>query len=192
MTRRARVTAISLVPLLLWASTSCGGDEVSQSSSSAKVSATPKSDPSASCVNRADGGRGKNILTAVDLRRDSKALAVSFNMASKLPTSGTALLAVDAWSTDGESGYQLGVKYLDGAQIAHFVFDQVEASQVEVSDKVKISGTKLTAGFPLGELTGLGDSFKWSAVYNVRGDDVDNCPQPGRDTMNPKQSTFPQ
>jgi hypothetical protein len=142
-------------------------------------------------ADKAGDGKGTNDLTGVTLKRDGDKLAVTFKTAQPTPSSGTALYAVDAWSGDGNTGYQLGVKYLGGKQIAHFVFNHGKATQANLTGDVNTKGNTTTATFPLSELDSLGESFKWSATYNIDGDDVDTCPEPGNDTLNPKREVFP-
>jgi hypothetical protein len=45
--------------------------------------------------------------------------------------------------------------------------------------------------FPRSALEDLGDTWNWQAASNVDGTDVDACPEPGEDTMDPQQQTFP-
>jgi hypothetical protein len=49
----------------------------------------------------------------------------------------------------------------------------------------------LTAEFPYDAVVGLGETWKWSATTNVQGDDVDNGPDEGTDSLNPRTVSFP-
>lgn len=84
------------------------------------------------------------------------------------------------------------MKYLDGQQVAHFVFDHVEANQVNLDDgETSTDGTKTTAKFPISAIDSLGESFNWTAAFNLAGNDVDECPKPSGDIMEPNQESFP-
>jgi hypothetical protein len=85
---------------------------------------------------------------------------------------------------------QLGVKFLGGKQIAHFTFDFGSAQQQNVTGAVSLAGTMLAAEFPYDAVAGLGETWKWSATTNVQGDDVDNCPDEGPDSLNPRTVSF--
>jgi hypothetical protein len=146
----------------------------------------------AACADKAGDGKGQGDLTRVRLTSDGRSLTAAFATKSPVTSTDTVLYSIDAWNKDGSQGYQLGVKYLNGQQIAYFVFDQVAGKQVNLDGMAKIDGSTVTAKFPIRETEALGDSFKWSATLSVEGDDVDRCPEPGEDVLNPKTSTFPQ
>lgn len=97
---------------------------------------------------------------------------------------GTTGYYVTVYDADGNGG-QLGVKYLDGEQIAYFIAD-LGAGQVNLDgqpdqDRVR---NALTARFPknIGFLAG-GNVVKWSAAYTHNGSDVGTCPEPPDSTL---------
>jgi hypothetical protein len=87
------------------------------------------------------------------------------------------LYSIFAGSAGDGLGYQLGVKFLDGQPIAHFVFDHVHARQSNLAGDVTVEGATLTATFPAEEVPRLGASFDWSATLNIEGEDVDSLPR---------------
>jgi hypothetical protein len=89
------------------------------------------------------------------------------------------LWSVTAWSRSGDRAFQLGVKYLDGEQIAYFVFDVGGAQQQNLPGTPSLDGPVLTALFPYDAIEDLGQRWRWSAGTNVEGDDVDDCPDEG-------------
>lgn len=180
-----RLASLTMTGLLMLGGAACSEPEDVADDPASTVTA------SATCSDKAGDSKGGDDLTEVALEREGDDLVASFQTTKPIPSTGTALLSVHAWSEDGNTGYQLGAKFDGGQQIAHFVFDQVEASQINLETGVKANGNATTATFPMSEIESLGDSFKWSATYNVNGDDVDTCPEPGKDTLNPKQETFP-
>jgi hypothetical protein len=140
---------------------------------------------------RGDGTKAQD-LTKVVLVSDGRELTITYMTSRPMPTNDTVLYAITAWSADGNAGYQLGVKYLDGRQIAYFVADLVAANQVNLDGDPQVSGTTVTATFPMDEIRGLGVQFDWAAVVTGAGTDIDFCPDEGDDILNPKQEVFPQ
>lgn len=137
-------------------------------------------------------GDGKPMdLTMVALSQTGDSLSARFVMAAVPPRSGTVLWAIAASSEDGDKARQLGVKFLDGQQVAHFVFDSGSAQQENLSGRVSLQGATLTAEFPLSAVEDLGEPWNWQATVNVEGDDVDTCPEPGDDVLNPRKLKFP-
>jgi hypothetical protein len=196
MIQHIRLRSTFIATALIMTITACSGSQTPPSagasaSSTTKQQAARPISLSATCTDKAGDGKEDNDLTGVTLKRDGDKLAVTVNTTHPIPTSGSALFAVSAWSEDGETGYQLGVKYVDGQQIAHFVFNPTTASQANLNGDVNTTGNTTTATFPLSELDSLGESFRWSAVYTIEGNDVDTCPEPGEDTLNPKRQVFP-
>jgi len=136
-----------------------------------------------------DGTTGD--LTGVRLQANGDSLTTQFAVDEPPPTKGTVLYSVVLWSLDGNTGYQLGVKLLNDRVIAHFIYDQVRFKQTNLTGEISTDGTKLTAQFPAQRMANLGDTFEWSATLNIAGADVDVCPRPGPDPLDPKQMTFP-
>ncbi len=130
-------------------------------------------------------------LEEVVLNADGTVLTTRFVTADPIPPKGTVLYSAQLWSTDGNTGYQLGIKFLNGRTIGYFVFDLVKAHQANLSGDIPSGGTTMAAAFPVDRLEGLGETFRWSATLSIGGDDVDTCPRPGGDFLHPKQKTFP-
>lgn len=182
----AQVRATLTATVLLASLAACGGgaEESPENVNSSALTG------SASCKDKRGDGKGGD-LTSVSLESDGDDLTATFEVTEPIPSNGTALFAIDAWNDAGDTGYQLGLKYEGGRQIAHFVFDQVDANQVNLDGEASTDGTTTTATFPVSEIAKLGESFKWTAVYNVAGNDADECPKPSGDIMELNQATFP-
>jgi hypothetical protein len=142
------------------------------------------------CRDKAGDGKPADIRS-VALRRDGDRLMIRFELTARPPTAGTALWAVSAASPSGDEALQLGVKFLDGKQIAHFTFDFGSAQQQNLPGAASLEGAVLIADFPYQAVARLGQSWRWSATMNVQGDDVDSCPDKGADSLNPRTESFP-
>jgi hypothetical protein len=115
---------------------------------------------------------------------------VEFKLTAQPPRRGTVLYSVTSSSMRGDRVRQLGVKYLNGQQIAYFVFDG-EGPQQNLAGSASRDGSRLTAAFPYDALSSLGERWSWSGNTNVEGRDVDACPNAGTDILNPKKARFP-
>ena len=95
-----------------------------------------------------------------------------------VPASGTALYSATIFDKTGEYGVQLGVKYLDGEQIAYFIFSMDTYKQTNLDGAATLSGDTVSATFPADHLGQLADAgpASWSAAFNVDGTDVGVCP----------------
>lgn len=123
-------------------------------------------------------------LTSVTVTEgDNDDVAVGFTTDQPMPIEGTVLCSVLAATASDPMGYQLGVKYLDGRQIGHFVFDHQAARQHNLDGAVTVEGTTVTASFPRAQMPGLAESFEWSATLNIDGADVHSLP---RETFTPQ------
>ncbi len=172
----------------------CGGESSEPAASGGASDAGAKKANATATATCSDAmGDGKTLdLTAAKLVGDASELTVTFKTAEPMPSNGTVLYSVTAWSQDGNAGYQLGVKYDGGQQVSHFVFDNVDMTQANVSTDVQTTSKTVSASFPMSAIKGLETPFKWSADLNVQGNDVDTCPKPGGDMLNPKREAFPQ
>jgi hypothetical protein len=117
---------------------------------------------------------------------------VKFKLTARPPRVGIVLYSVTASSMKGDRVRQLGVKYLDGQQIAYFVFDPGgEPLQRNLAGNASRADSLLTAAFPYDAIAALGETWEWSGSTTVEGRDVDDCPNAGADTLNPKKARFP-
>jgi hypothetical protein len=130
---------------------------------------------------KADGG-GLD-LTGVSLRRNGSNLEVTWSVTTSEISSGTAGFYVNVASADGSAADQLGVKYLDGRQVGYFVSGE---ANVNVAGEAARSKRTIMGLFPMNELQRYGRNFKWSATTTRDGNDMDACPDPGSDVLNPK------
>ncbi len=89
---------------------------------------------------------------------------------------GTAGFYLNVSSENGNAAGQLGVKYLDGRQVAYFTF---LGTNKEISGSAQVTATSVTASFPMSELEQVGPNFKWQAAAIRGGSDMDACPGVG-------------
>lgn len=139
----------------------------------------------ATCSQRI-AGASELSLTKTELRSTDEGLEVTWITSAPMPSSGTVLYSVAASSG---VDLQLGVKFLDGAQIALFVFDFLEGGQSNLDGTATVEDTSVRAVFPQAEIDPLGKRFAWWAGLNVDGNDVDTCPR-SKDSQ--KVLRFPQ
>jgi hypothetical protein len=195
---RRLVLAVLTVALLA----GCGGiDDQGQSGSRAASStampesaAPTTSQPSrvdeSTCRDKRGDGRPADIRSVV-LRRDGDRLMARFELTSRPPTVGTVHWAILASSPSGDRGFQLGVRFEDGKQTDHYIFDAGSADQKNLPGAASLTGAVLSTDFPYAAVAELGKTWKWSATTNVQGDDVDDCPDEGSDALNPRTVVFP-
>lgn len=107
---------------------------------------------------------------------DGSLMFVVFTTAANVPTTGTVLYSVTAWSPDGKTGYQIGSKFQNGKEIANFVYDLTTSKQENITNGAVAVDKSISTRYPLSKLTGLGDAFSWSGSVTVDGTDVDRCP----------------
>jgi hypothetical protein len=184
--------------LLLLVSAGCAGSGDGQGPTAATVPTTslgaapttssPVTTAAATCTDSTGDGRPADIKS-VALRRDNDQLILRFKLTAPPPRTGTVLYSVMASSMSGDRIRQLGVKYLNGRQIAYFVFDG--EGQQNLPGSASRGGSLLTAAFPADAVTALGETWEWSGNTNVQGRDVDACPDTGADALNPKRARFP-
>lgn len=127
-------------------------------------------------------------LVNVKLVKANDSLQVTWTLASPLPSKDTVGLYLNVASADGSEAGQLGVKYLDGKQIAHFVY--LGTTNRNVTGPVVVDGKTVTATFLLADLTRLGSTMRWSAAVTAAGSDSDTAPDKGPDLLNPKRLSF--
>jgi hypothetical protein len=122
-------------------------------------------------------------LTKVALTSDGDKVTVTWTVAgTPVPAKGTALYSVMVSSQDGNISNQFGVKYLDGKQVAYFVFDFAGTKQVNISGTAKVGAHSVEGAF---DASALPKTITWRANSNRNGDDVDACPEPGDKAVDP-------
>lgn len=128
-------------------------------------------EPNAGACNPTGSENARLVLEDV-----GDALMVMWEGQPIAPT-GTTGYYVTIYDADGNGG-QLGVKYLDGKQIAYFVAD-LGAGQVNLDGPADRDRNRnsITVRFPkdVGFPWGV-DVVKWSAAYTLNGSDVGRCP----------------
>ena len=202
--RRAAVLATAAMALALSACGSSSADDESATANSGSASSGAEAEAAettaaqapaggvraASCTD-ATGDGGPADLTAVELAEGGEGLRATFTLAAPLDTStGTALLPLAVSSQDGETARQLGAKWIDG-QAQVFVFDSGTAQNEYVDLPPVVDASIVNVTFPRSAIEGLGDTWRWGATTSVDGTDVDGCPEPGDDVLNPARQTFP-
>ncbi|GAB2903774.1 hypothetical protein GCM10027027_19450 [Neomicrococcus lactis] len=121
-----------------------------------------------------DGAEGVDLKKA-RLLSNGSLLFVEYTLSGDLPVEGTVLYSVTAWSTDGNTGYQLGTKFQGGKEIANFVFDKGTSNQKHITNGAIAVDGQVNVRYPLVDLAGLGDGFQWTATVTVEGTDIDDC-----------------
>ncbi len=114
------------------------------------------------------------LLTVVDVDATNDPLRVTFEWAGGVRRSKSVLWVVWVSRADGGDARQLGYKIVDGQFSAHYVFDFATAQQQNLTDyAARLSEQSLVVEFPMSAVAGLGDDWRWRAVLNIDGDDVD-------------------
>jgi len=173
-----RRTSVLLTVLTTASLSACGSSEADEATRLATCS-------------DATGDGGSADIVSVELAEDGGDLRSTWTLAAPPNTSaGTLLLSLTAWSEDGEAGRQLGIKWTDG-QPGVFSFDLVETQNQDLDVEPTVEGATVSATFPGDAVEGLGETWGWTATTNVDGADVDDCPEPGEDPINPQRQPFP-
>ena len=124
------------------------------------------------------------------LDRTANELRVTFTLVKPLPEAGSSGVFLNLSNPDGSVAMQTGVKWLDGAQIAYFVFDSGSAIQQNLSGEALVKGETIVATFPVDSLSPLGNLWEVQAVSSIDGKDADTAPEPGDDVLNPNRVTL--
>lgn len=147
------------------------GEERDQAKKPKREKAQPENAPKATCTLK---GKGKADV-ALEYTDDGFDLTFS---GQPVPPTGTALYSATVFDKTGEYGAQLGMKFLDGEQIAYFVFDFTTVEQANLDGDVIVNGDVVSGSFPADRLGQLADAgpASWSAAFNVEGNDIGECP----------------
>lgn len=184
MNRIWGLTAVALLALTGCASPGSTAAPTSNSSmtpatgspETSTAAAAPKSKiVESTCKDSTKDGTDGVDLKKARLLSDGSLLFVEYTLSGDLPVDGTVLYSVTAWSADGNTGYQLGTKFQDGEEIANFVFDKGTSTQKNITNGAVAVDGEVNVRYPVGDLTGLGDGFRWTATVTVEGTDVDGC-----------------
>lgn len=158
------------------------------------TSATPSPTPSAEAnigesICKDAAGDSKSTTVGIDQVRllgDGTLMFVVFTTEADIPTTGTVLYSVTAWSPDGKTGYQIGSKFENGQEIANFVYNLTTNEQENITNGAVAADKTVSTRYPLAKLAGLGDTFSWSGTVTVDGTDVDRCPDGEAKTQFPQ------
>jgi hypothetical protein len=146
----------------------------------ATTSATPSAKTKigeSTCKDAAGDSKSKTVdLDQVRLLSDGSLMFLVFTTVADVPTTGTVLYSVTAWSPDGKTGYQIGSKFQNGREIANFVYNLTTSKQENITNGAVAADKTVSTRYPLAKLSGLGDTFGWSGTVTVDGADVDRCP----------------
>lgn len=154
-----------------------------QSGPSATTTSTTETSPASKagigesiCKDKAGDSTSKLVdLAQARLLSDGTLMSATFDTVENVPTTGTVLYSVRAWSADGSTEYQFGAKFQDGQEIANFVADG-SAQQENITNGAVAADKQISLRYPLAKLEGLGDKFEWSAKVTVDGTEADRCP----------------
>ncbi|GAB4098487.1 hypothetical protein [Sinomonas halotolerans] len=129
------------------------------------------------CKDAAGDSKSKTVdLDQVRLLSDGSLMFMTFTTTANVPTTGTVLYSVTAWSPGGEIGYQIGAKFQNGREIANFVYNLTTSKQENITNGAVAADKQVSTRYPLSKLAGLGDTFGWSGTLAVDGTEVDRCP----------------
>jgi hypothetical protein len=179
------ITTVALLALTGCASTGSTASLTSSTSAApaASSSETPTATASAKskivesiCKDSTKDGVDGVDLKSARLLSDGSLLFVEYELASDIPASGRILFSVMASSPDGETSYQIGTSVTDGAESSNFIFNLGTATQYNITNRASINEETVAVRYPLGDLEGLQEGFRWAATVSVDGDDVDRCP----------------
>ena len=148
--------------------------------SSAPLQAAPKGN---ACLD-AKSDATKNDLTTVTLKRDGDYLDVTWTMVKRDTGAGKASFYLNVVSETGDASGQLGVRYLDGRQVAYPTFHDTNK---EISGSAQTTPTSVTASFPMSEFKQVGPNFKWQAATSGDDNEMDACPAVG--SIHPQRFT---
>jgi hypothetical protein len=149
---------------------------------SATTSATPTPSAKAKigesiCKDAVGDSKSKAMdIDQVRLLSDGTLMFMTLTTAANVPTTGTVLYSVTAWSADGKTGYQIGSKFQNGREVANFVFNLTTNKQENITNGAVAADKLVSTRYPLAKLAGLGDTFGWSGTVTADGVDVDRCP----------------
>jgi hypothetical protein len=148
--------------------TGCGSNETPAKAQPSKEDSNACKDPKSDATT--------NDLTSVALKRDGDYLDVTWTMVKRDTGAGKAGFYLNVASEDGTAGGQLGVKYLDGRQVAYFTFFDTNK---EISGSAQVTAKSVTASFPMSELDQVGPNFMWQGATIRDSNDMDACPEVG-------------
>ncbi|WP_395404234.1 hypothetical protein ACHMXB_07840 [Arthrobacter sp. UC242_113] len=110
------------------------------------------------CKDNAGDSASKVVdLAQARLFSDGTEMLASFSTVANVPTTGTVLYAVRAWSSDRSKEYQFGAKFQDGKEIATFVTDVGSGKQENITTGAVAADKQVSGRYPLAKLAGLGD-----------------------------------
>ncbi|MGA8257825.1 MAG: hypothetical protein WB767_14750, partial [Nocardioides sp.] len=162
---RARATAALFAAVVTLTSCNSPESESSRSEAPAATQAETSGQPrTATCA--LDGERDIDVV----LDETGDALGVVFNGEAVAP-SGDSLYSVTVFDAAGENGVQVGMQFLDGEQVAYFIFDFSTAQQVNLPGAIVVDGKRIAGAFPLDEMDALSNAqiASWSAAYSYLG-----------------------
>lgn len=85
---------------------------------------------------------------------DGSLMFIVFTTVADVPTSGSVLYSVTAWSLDGENGYQVGSKFQNGKEIANFAFSLTIFKQENVTNGAVAADKQIGTRYPISMLMG--------------------------------------
>ena len=112
-------------------------------------------------------------LTAATLFKGTGSLLMKYEFDGPVPLSDTFLVGTFGRSADGNTIRQYGIKFLDGAEIAYFVFDHNAAKQTNLQDITPtIEDNLILAPYSDDHFKELGEGATFDAYVNARGHDT--------------------
>lgn len=169
---RARRVAAAATMLMLVGACSDGSTPSAEPTARSSTSVGPTAVATAPSLDESCKLTGEQPGTAT-LTSDDSNLYVAFDGLPPSPT-GTTGYFVSVYDSDGNGG-QLGVRYLDGEQMAFFI--AIDMRQTNLPGTASVSGNRVEMAYPKSQ-GGLGDLeiAKWNASWSLSGTDVGMCP----------------
>jgi hypothetical protein len=129
---------------------------------------TPSASEESDCIDPPDDGDGGELLSA-RLAIDEDVLTVTYQTA--VPLTGPSFsYYINIFS----NGYQIGLRSIDD-EVIQFVFDFNENEQENLTGEYALNGNVASMFVPLSAVPNLDESFEYTAVITIDGQDVDEC-----------------
>ncbi len=144
------------------------GEEREQAEEPAATGPDESRGGTSDCIDPPDDGAGGELLSA-RLAIAEGVLTISYETAAPL-TGPSFSYYINIFS----NGYQIGLRFIDD-EVVQFVFDFAVNEQENLTGDYTLNGTVASMPVPLAAVPNLEESFDYTAVITVDGQDVDEC-----------------
>ena len=133
-------------------------------------------DEGASCSTVEDGGPAAELVS-VDVEVDDDELVVTWTVGGAPNATEEVLYAITGFDLQGNNGAQLGATTDPGGEsTGSFIYDIGDKATEDLGDTDGLDDDVIEARFPLDQIEGWGEGFRWYGAVSVDGDEVDGCP----------------